>query len=157
MNYYWNKISEYVWGASKKINQRLYACEIRLDLLTHYVKDLYQLTVNTSLDEKRLLIDDDYENDDKSVGVFLKMRINDETQIQFLTGSARDYQVKKKIYQGWDCVIEEYNVVDPVFWIQEITNSLIECGFDVIKINENSIIIKEVYERVKNELTKKNK
>lgn len=126
MYYYWNKISDYLWGASKDLYQRLHACEIKVDLLTKCLENLYRYNNNKMEDTSKLCVgcgeceseiendideeDDGYhedcDSDGSNLGVFIKPRINDNTQLQYITGKQDRYNMRKILYSNMENIVD---------------------------------------------------
>ncbi|ACZ63545.1 38.7 kDa protein [Pieris rapae granulovirus Wuhan] len=168
MYYYWNKISDYVWGASKDLYQRLHACEIKLDLLTKCLENLYRYNNNKMEDTSKLCVgcgeceseiendideeDDgyheDYDSDGSNLGVFIKARINDNTQLQYITGKQDRYNMRKILYSNMENIVDRKEAA-PRKKIDIINDRLNNVGFKLTHISNNSVIVNGKYDDVK--------
>ncbi|AKN80798.1 38.8K [Diatraea saccharalis granulovirus] len=138
MYYYWNKLREYLWGW---IERRIEECENRLEMLETDILYLYNKTNEHD--------DDGYESDGSNLGIFIKSRINDDTQLQYITGPSDRYDTRKKLYMDMEKIIDRKEE-NPRVKIKEYNELLQRAGFEVSKITDNTLIIKGgTYENVK--------
>ena len=180
MNSWLNSVFDYLFG------QRFEEIKHSLNLLTQRVNYLYtnvyhktfecddqceieeekkeDVWMNDDDDDKGCLMEDkhqmyttDQHADSFSFGVFVKPRLNNHTQLQYVSGTTDIYNTRKSLYTDMTQVVEllnnggEYEVSAKKL---KITARLEAAGFDVTHISDNSKIIKGHIDDVVDVITK---
>lgn len=143
MNWWLNSIFDFLFG------QRLEEINKSLDVLTQRVNYLYTITFNEEEDgEEEDYLENDKEcliNDSFYFGVFVRPRLNNHTQLQFVSGTTDTYNTKKLLYTDMTPVVElliDGGEKENEVSAKKITARLEAAGFNVTHISENSKIIK---------------
>ncbi|QOD40026.1 38.7k [Matsumuraeses phaseoli granulovirus] len=161
MNYYLNKIHEYLWGCKeeewKNVKRRLDLCETNIKHLTEDINSLffseceYNNEPVTDLDENHR--DEDADSDGSNLGIFIKKRVNNCTNVNYITGKTDNYNLRKKLYNDMENIVDIKNE-SPKDKILYYNNRLREAGFEITHITDNNVFVSGDYENVKKLLQK---
>lgn len=124
-----------------KVENKLEEIQICVDSL---MKN-YKYDVDDSLSSPRISNHSETSNvssDGSNLGVYVKSRINDNTQLQYVTGKTNHYNTRKRLYEN----VEMEKVIDekepaPRKRIKKINDQLINNGCNVTRISDNSLIV----------------
>lgn len=142
MYYYLNKLYDIIWGDTQK---RLYECEMRINELEQSIHELYNSRVLPTTTETD---SDSSDSDGSNLAVYLKPRINNTTQVQYITGHTERYNLRRKLYDDMDDVVDMKDPA-PSERILEYNRRLEEAGLVLTAVGRTSVIVDEDCEKVK--------
>ncbi|AAG27352.1 PxORF54 peptide [Plutella xylostella granulovirus] len=115
--------------------------DILIDL-TYKVDDLQKSIEGLSYGEPLISPRSSNHSDGSNLGVFVKQRINNNTQLQYVTGNTAAYNTRKQMYEeiNMDKIYDDKDP-EPNLKKLKINEQLIRNGCELCTISDNSLIV----------------
>ncbi|AAM70263.1 P38.7 [Phthorimaea operculella granulovirus] len=129
------------------MDERVENIEERLHIVEHELNKMYNINKLYESDEKVKKNDSTFYEDCEKLAILMKPRINNHTQIQYITGHDNVFDMRKDMYSQMENVYETFeknvqNIID------HVNRELDTRGYNITQIGTDSVIVNGNYETV---------